>query len=221
VNAASVKKRIKGLIYPLLPVRFRFTHTYRRGGWKSDESVSGPGSTLAQTESIRSALPEVFAKHGVRSLLDAPCGDFHWMNELLKQLPRDFIYHGADIVAPLIESVRSKYATANVDFTVADLIRDPLPKADAILCRDCWIHFSERDIRRAVENLKRSGARLLLTTSFTEIAEYTDIQTGRCRLMNLERAPFNFPEPLVRIREEGPSGRFLGVWDLQRLPSLG
>jgi hypothetical protein len=45
---------------------------------------------------------------------------------------------------------------------VLDLVRDPLPRADAVLCRDCLIHLSLEEGRRAPENIRRSGAAYLL-----------------------------------------------------------
>ena len=37
----------------------RFTQIYRGNWWLSDESVSGPGSTLETTEDIRAFLPSL------------------------------------------------------------------------------------------------------------------------------------------------------------------
>ena len=46
-------------------------------------------------------------------------------------------------------------------FLRLDLTRDPLPDGDLILCRDCLVHLPFEDVRRAVRNFKRSGARWL------------------------------------------------------------
>jgi hypothetical protein len=46
--------------------------------WSATESRSGIGSGLEQTVSIRSSLPKLLSKYGVRTLLDAGCRDFHW-----------------------------------------------------------------------------------------------------------------------------------------------
>jgi hypothetical protein len=56
-----------------------FTNIYRSNHWGGADSVSGGGSDLEQTSALRAALPGVLQRLGVRTLLDAPCGDFHWM----------------------------------------------------------------------------------------------------------------------------------------------
>ena len=43
-----------------------------------------------------------------KSMLDIPCGDFHWMKEI--ELPLDH-YMGADIVKPLIEENQNRYGS--------------------------------------------------------------------------------------------------------------
>ena len=43
---------------------------------------SGPGSSLVQTATIRRDIPALLASLGIRSFLDAPCGDFNWMRHV-------------------------------------------------------------------------------------------------------------------------------------------
>ena len=52
-------------------------------------------------------------------------------------------------------------------FYKLDIINDPLPKTDVILCRDCLVHLTIKQIKTALYNFKKSGARFLLTTTFT------------------------------------------------------
>jgi hypothetical protein len=55
----------------------RFREIYRTRFWApGGESVSGPGSSLAETEAIRTAIPGIMTTFGIASLLDLPCGDF-------------------------------------------------------------------------------------------------------------------------------------------------
>lgn len=213
----SLWQTMKRFVYGLLPTKVLFTRRYRGGGWGSTESVSGRGSTLANTEPLRRELPRLLARFEIASMLDAPCGDFNWMQETLRAAPPGLSYIGADIVTPLIESIR-RHETEHVRFCVANLITDDLPPVDLILCRDCFIHFSIADIHRSIRNFKRSGARYLLTNSFREIRENVDIETGRWRQINLERPPFNFPAPLAAIPEQGTNGKFLGLWGLASIP---
>src|SRR5688572_15166107 len=75
-----------------------FCRIHAANEWGTVESRSGPGSTLARTEHLREGLPRLLDELGVRSLLDAPCGDFHWMQHVVPHLDR---YVGVDIVPEL------------------------------------------------------------------------------------------------------------------------
>lgn len=183
--------------------------------WRGGMTRSGLGSTLAATVSLRAALPSLLARHGIQSLLDAACGDFHWARNMDWGTIR---YIGVDIVADLIEGNREQYARPQLTFELRDIVRDELPEVDAILCRDCLIHFCFEDVLKAVGNFKCSGARLLLTTTFPSLVANARIVTGHYHPINLQIAPYDFPEPLELIAET--SGKFLGVWRMEELPGF-
>ncbi|EIJ81319.1 hypothetical protein PB1_00190 [Bacillus methanolicus PB1] len=63
-----------------------FSFIYNRNIWGSSESVSGPGSSIAQTKTIIQELPILIKKLQIRKILDAPCGDFNWMKEIQKNI---------------------------------------------------------------------------------------------------------------------------------------
>lgn len=183
--------------------------------WQGGATRSGLGSTLAATVSLRAELPPLLARHGIRTLLDAPCGDFHWARHVDWGTVR---YIGVDIVADLIEENRERYASPQFTFELRDIVRDELPEADAILCRDCLIHFCIEDVRDTVANFKRSGARLLLTTTFPSLVANAPIETGHYHPINVQIAPYDFPEPLELIAET--SRKFLGLWRMEDLPGF-
>lgn len=188
-----------------------FGQIYQNNSWQDSESASGPGSTLERTEALRQELPALLHRLGVRTLVDAPCGDCNWRRHVEIDLDA---YIGIDIVPALIEENRRRYQQPNWKFEVADLINDPLPTGDAVLCRDSLIHLSLADIGRALSNIRRSGAKYLLATSHETISVNTDITTGEWRSVNLRLAPFNLPVPLTRIVENPRTGKILGVWPL-------
>src|SRR5829696_8444945 len=71
--------------------------------WRDAESVSGGGSNLRQTETLR------------------------------REVPLDGItYTGVDVVAPLIERVQQQFAAPGREFLCRNIVNDPLPRADAI-----------------------------------------------------------------------------------------
>src|SRR5689334_6537607 len=143
----------------------KFQRIFDENAWGNSESVSGEGSNLERTRVVRAALPGLLARHGVRSILDAPCGDFYWM----KEVPLgDIEYIGADIVPEIITRDLELYAAPRRRFVVCDLVSDPLPKADLILCRDCLVHLPYAETRTAIANFRKSGALWLLTTTFPD-----------------------------------------------------
>lgn len=203
----------------------RFQRIFEENAWGNSESVSGEGSNLERTAAVRAKLPGLLARHHVRSILDAPCGDFYWMKEVALG---DIDYMGADIVPEIIERDIEWYAGERRSFVLCDLIADPLPKADLILCRDCLVHLPYAETRRAIDNFRRSGATWLLTTTFTGDRVNRDIEIGDWRPINLERAPYGFPRPVDLINEESDEvdeelGAFpdksLALWRLADLPS--
>ena len=197
-----------------------FSDIYAQNLWGDPESVSGPGSNRARAAAFSAELPPLFEAFGVRTLLDAPCGDFNWMRELPWRLER---YVGVDIVSEIVEKNQRAYGSETRSFLHCDLVSDPLPRADAIVCRDGLVHLSLADIRGALCNFRRTGATYLLATTFPSVYQNYDIQTGEWRPINLQRPPFNFSPPLRLIDEKrrGPDGtdvgKYLGLWRLDTI----
>lgn len=198
-----------------------FRHAYATNHWAGADSPSGPGASLEQTAVIRRALPELCEKLSVKSLLDLPCGDCSWMSAVNLG---DMEYIGADFVSEIIEGNARRTLPGQRDFRVLDLLTSPLPRADLVLCRDCLVHFSFADIARAIGNLRASRTTWLLTTTFPGQAENLDVRTGDWRPLDLQRAPFDWPEPVELINEACTEGgglfadKSLGLWRLNDLP---
>jgi len=198
--------------------RATFTRIFDTNAWLNAESVSGPGSTKARGADFRAALVALLDDRGVTSIVDAPCGDFNWMQDVLDV--RHLSYTGVDIVAALIAENGRRYGTPTRRFVCADFTRADLPAADLILCRDGLVHLSFADARAAIRNFRRSGSRYLLATTFVDRTHNADVPTGGWRVLNLEAAPFDFPPPLALVDERctGGDGRYrdkrLGLWAL-------
>ena len=200
-----------------------FTTIYRSAGWGKDlATASGPGSTLEQTAVIRDALPTLLTQLGAQSLLDVPCGDLFWMKECdLGSID----YIGMDVVPAMVADNTKQFGTPRRTFVVGDIVRDDLPSADVILCRDCLVHLPFEDALAALQNLRRSGSKYLLITTFTDRTSNRDIQSvGEWRPLNLEQGPFFLPTPLQIINEECPAadGKYadksLGLWPISAIP---
>lgn len=203
-----------------LTVEERFRHAYETNLWAGADSPSGPGASRSQTSDVRAALPPLCKEFGVKTLLDLPCGDCHWMTEV--PLP-GVSYIGADLLPELIAANENQYQSLNRSFMVLDLTRSVLPSADLILVRDCLVHLSFADASRAIDNVKRSNIRYLLTTTFTSEPVNRDVPTGDWRPLNLVEPPFGFPEPLYILNEgcteqEGVfADKSLGLWKVADL----
>ena len=185
-----------------------------------DESISGPGSSLQQTHALRERLPLLLGHLGVRTLLDAPCGDFHWMRHVRTGVDT---YIGADILADVIADHNWRHGHAARQFVRTDVTRSALPRADAILCRDLLTHLSFSEAMAVLRNFKRSGATWLLTTTFTGPRPNLDTSGGDWRTLNLTLAPFCFPAPMRVLNERCTEGaglyadKSLAVWCLADL----
>jgi SAM-dependent methyltransferase len=197
-----------------------FSLIYAKKIWGSAESRSGSGSTLNETVTLRRDLLALLHQLKVTSLLDIPCGDFNWMSSV--ELG-NMHYVGADIVPELVAKTALRYAKENRGFLCLDLITDPLPKTDVIFCRDCLVHLPNREVLKALSNIRASGSTYLLTTTFPDRDVNDDIPLGYWRPINLERPPFSLPPPIASLHEGNPEPGFadksLGVWRITEIPS--
>ena len=201
-----------------------FHKIYKENLWKNEESVPGPGSTIEATRSMIQKINEVFFKLQVVTILDAPCGDFHWMKTCELQ---NIDYVGADIVSSIIQKNTIKYGNKGIQFMVFDVVNDQMPKVDLIINRDCLVHFSYEDIYKTINNAIDSGSKYLMTTTFMSHKVNWDITTGDWRPINLMLAPFYFPYPHMVIEEYIPldlknrgEGKILGIWQISQLHKL-
>lgn len=218
---AHYGRKLKYLLLRVYSPETIFTNIYQKNTWGDQSSYSGTGSNLDQTAAIRRAIPLLVHDLGCRSLLDIPCGDFFWMSQTDLEVEH---YIGADIVETLIIRNQERYGQPQRTFVKLNIMSDPLPQADLVLCRDCLVHFSFTDIGRALNNLKLSGSTYLLTTTFVDRPKNEDISTGDWRPLNLQAAPFCFPAPLQLIDEQCTEGggmhadKHLALWRIADLP---
>ena len=202
-----------------------FRRIYRKNRWGSEESVSGVGSHLDQTQAVRRQLPELLATHGIRTMLDAPCGDVFWLSRI-EGLDLDH-YIGVDIVPDLIKRLKADPPIPNAEFHRLDLVSSALPRADVVMCRDLLVHLSNQQILRCLSNFRASGATYLLTTTFPE-QDNADIVNARWRPVNFATPPWSFPRPLATIVEGSTQrnvargidygDKELALWRLADLP---
>jgi hypothetical protein len=178
----------------------KFTSIWKTNYWNDSESLSGPGSNLSYTENIRKELPILFNKFEIKSIFDAPCGDFFWMKKVIYD--SDIQYLGGDIVNELVFLNNQRFSSDNISFIEFDITIDKYPECDLWICRDVFFHLSNKDIFLALEKFSNSNIKYILTT--THFPSYSwknsDINTGSFRLIDIFQKPFSFPSNNVLYR---------------------
>ena len=217
---ARTLKRFRRWGFRFQSLKSVFTTTYNNNLFGAEKSKSGPGSDLSQTAAIRDELPGLLKELGVKSMLDAPCGDFYWMSQVELGIER---YVGGEIVPQLVADNNRQYGGPARSFVEVDLTADALPQVDLIFCRDCLVHLSYRHLFAALRNCKNSKAKFLLTTTFTARTENRDIVSGEWRPINLELPPFSLPKPERVIVEKcmrrngAHADKSMGLWKLDAI----
>jgi hypothetical protein len=218
VSPVYVKQQSSGENEKPRPASLDFDIIFENNGFLGTESVSGEGSSLFQTRIIREELPKLLKELGVRNFLDVPCGDWNWMRRVDLA---DIEYTGGDIVQAIIDRNNEIHGNENRRFECLNIITGPLPRADLIFCRDCLVHLHFSDGLAALEQFRKSGAKWLLTTTFTDRDGNEDLYEGGVwRPLNLEKAPYNLPKAERYINEGCTEGdnmfgdKCLALWRL-------
>ena len=195
-----------------------FTITYDKNRFRGRDSKSGKGSDLENVQNLIPKLANFIKANELKSLVDAPCGDFNWMPHLLKTVDIE-VYRGYDIVDQMIEDNKNKYP--GIHFETKDIVIDgQFGKADMMLCRDCLVHLSFESIKKVIQNFFYSDIKFFVTTHFTnENRINRSIADGIGWFpITLTKAPFFLPEPRLIINEgytgdnEEYTDKSLAVW---------
>ena len=207
-----------------------FTNIYHSNYWNGLESKSGTGSDIATTATLRPHLVNLLNDMEFKTMVDAPCGDFFWMKEIIEELEIEE-YHGYDIVEEMISAVRDTYGETEKgpkrSFETLNVVEEILPKVDVIFSRDCLVHFSYATARKILQNYIESGSEYILMTTFLrDDRAYSDISDGQWHPINFQMEPFNLPEPERLIIEGCIEDRYrwtdkaLGLWKLDNLKGI-
>lgn len=191
-------------------------------GWPDQalDTVCGWGSSKQHTRRVRKDFAQILKTYQVVTLNDAGCGDLAWIS--MVDL-RGIDYVGYDIYE------RANWAEMRqrgYQLDILDITANESRPADLLICRDVFIHLPNDMILPALERFRRSAS-LLLTTSYTgdssSSQEFSNFQrmnepSLRHAKLDLTLPPFNLGHPLVRIPEDSPN-KYLGLWDMTRLPA--
>lgn len=176
-----------------------FSKIHADNFWASKESVSGVGSEISYTSNLRESLTEVISIFNIRSICDAPCGDFNWIKKVLLE-KNSISYTGIDIVPKLIDKNNELYKTEKVKFICGDICTDPLPKSELLIVRDVLFHLSNQDLILFKENLRKTDFKYLLVSQHSHGQEINkDIRTGDFRELDVGLRPLCFPTEKVLV----------------------
>jgi hypothetical protein len=194
-----------------------FTKIYSDNIWGDAESASGWGSTLSYTKVVRGHLARLLTDMKVGTFLDAPCGDFNWMQHV--RMPPETSYVGGDIVPELIAGLNQRYGDPRRKFQVIDIVKGPIPPADVWLCRDVLFHLTNADATTVLRNFANSAIPFILTTTYDFVKNNVDARPGGFRYINLTLPPFGLGKPRTKIPDflAPAPPRYLALWSREEV----
>ena len=200
-----------------------FTAIYKSNHWAQSDnlsgekvSVSGPGSNVNMKGfvNLKKNIDNFIINYEIKSILDMPCGDFLWLNEIIKE--KKINYLGIDIVDELITENRQNYKNRNTSFDCYDIINYiPSKKFDLILIRDLFIHLKNSDIHKIINNFKKMDFNYVALNSSTNKINIDGI-VGQHRKINLLVEPFNLKKPFLVIND-GENDKFIYLFKREDL----
>ena len=186
-----------------------FTSIFKSNHWvqksnlpKEKISVSGHGSNIdtEQSKNLISSLLIFFENFKIKSILDMPCGDFLWMNELIKK-NKKINYLGIDIVDELIKENIKIYENDKIKFKSFDIVNFKTKENfDLVFMRDFFIHTNNSDIRQILINIKEMNIQYFAFENY-DIPINIDVTTGKHRKVNLKLKPFSLGEPIYSFQD--------------------
>lgn len=171
---------------------------------EKSESLSGPGSHLANATDTVVFLSEIIKKYKIQTILDLGCGDWNWM----KKIHFDNIkYEGWDCDEEMINKNIKNYSNDLITFKVQDIVTKEIPRVDLIICRDVLFHMDKEIGLDLVKKIKKS-CNYFLSTSFLNntknknIVKYTNFDDWGFYEINLNIEPFNLQNFELENRKE-------------------
>jgi hypothetical protein len=199
-----------------------FTNIYRINYWGDSESRSGPGSNNKNTINLKKKIIKIIKDLKIKSIVDAPCGDFYWMNNVIAN--ENIKYTGIDIVEELILKNISLYSNKKIKFKRLDITKNTCPPCDLLICRDFLFHLNYNDINNFFKNLSKAKIKYFLTSSHStpnsnKFLKNKNISSGDFRKINLFNKPFNFPKNIKYIINDNCDGvqKYLLLFQIKNL----
>lgn len=175
-----------------LPHEEVFDFIYSTGYWGLNEGgtagSSGWGSGEAASRPYRDFLTAFLAERGIKSVVEVGCGDWQ-IGRLIDWSGIDYV--GFDVSSVIVRSLDA-FVRPNVRFVLGDARAVELPRADLLLVKDVFQHWSNADILGFLPQLPRFTFALITngTSLDPEAPLNQDINAGDYRAIDLSRPPF-------------------------------
>ena len=139
-------------------------------GWHGGlpETPCGYGSKLSSTKNQRKWIPTILDKYNIKTIADIGAGDLNWITHIDLG---DIEYNAYDLIP------------RHPDVQLFDLIQQTPPKVDLIMCLWVLNHMPYKHCKKAIENIRKSGAKYLM---MTDIPRYRKDQPPEIEMEYLE-----------------------------------
>ena len=189
---SSIKYRNEILVYNKYRNKLIFDNIYKNKIWNNGNiniPLSGPGSSIENTQQCSQLLNDFIYNHHCSSVLDLGCGDLNWISQTPFFKDMNIKYTGIDVVDTLIQSHAQKYP--NKHFICQDITQyKNIDFASIIVIRDVIFHLQNVEILKIFENIKNKFDYILITSCKNNTN--TDIfDRWRFSQKNIHKEPFN------------------------------
>ncbi len=198
-----------------------FNQYFKNKFWGNQDGSSGPNSAFSETPKLRKNLENLFTELTIKTLFDAGCGDanlFKYLSLTHENFKNIKIYTGAECVESLTQQNQKNFAhLSNFNFVTQDLLKDPIPTVDLILCRDVIHYWPNQSISHFLKHCLESKSRYLLITHniHSAISANSPTEFGIFRPVNLTQRPFFWPQPISTLSED-IFGKELALFELNK-----
>lgn len=185
------------------------------------EGGSGAGSSPEATETYRAFLKDFMVKNGIRSVVDAGCGDWQ-SSRLIDWSGIDYL--GIDVSSVVLKNTK-RFTKDGVRFIEGDARSIDLPGADLLIMKDVLQHWSNADIMEMIPKFRRFRYCLIANGATEQVRAYVnkDMPAGGYRPVDLSQPPFSVPGSFVLsydvayvTRSDGPVCSAMRVFLIDR-----
>jgi hypothetical protein len=203
-SAENYNKRLFGEIYS----------SQRWNNHDPNVPLSGPGSSLANTQSCSALLNTFIYQHLCKDILDLGCGDLTWVSCTPFFKDDSIRYTGVDVVESVIQKNKIQYSSKL--FYNQDIINNVgdakfFSVEGLIILRDVLFHLKNEEILTIFRNIKHKFKYIAITSCKNKVN--TDhFDPWRFAEKNIHQEPFNISHDFEEVVAEPAFNRSFYVY---------